>query len=276
MFESEFNLKFNLNKAYTDIGLSDDDAELNARIYGLSPERYAAVIAGFEQSVKTNAEKTLASYETQFGVFRPDTKTSYRIAYLGDSITSDRESHQHIVREILKGCPNITFRDFSISGFKASDIFTAFYPGISGFAPDIAIILIGTNDMRITDDEYGYHHSGIDEYSRNIDYIIAKLRVAGTRVIVCTLPPFDMSKMRAALDGWHILFTEESRSRFDDAIVSAAEAHGTILIDMREIYAEFDATDLTIEDGMHLNSKGQTMLAEQIFSKLATIIGEEN
>ena len=274
VFEGRFNLKFNLIKAYTDIGLRDDDAELNARIYGLSPEEYAEAIAMFEKSNMENAATVLAGYEAAFGVFCPDTEATHRIAYLGDSITSDRESHQHIVREILKGCPNITFHDFSISGFKASDIFTAYYPGIPDFAPDIAVLMVGTNDMRVTDDEYGYYHGGIDEFARNIDYIVAKLAAAGTRVIVCTLPPFDMEKMRAALDGWHILYREEGRRRYDEAIAAAAEAHGADLVDMRPVYACHDAKDLTIEDGLHLNGKGQALLAGHIFSKLAPMVGE--
>jgi len=134
--------------------------------------------------------------------------------------------------------------------------------------------MIGTNDMRITDDEYGYNHSEIDEFSRNVDYIIAKLTYAGTRVIVCTLPPFDMSKMRVALDGWQILYTAETRDRYDEAIAEAAEAHGAVLVDMRDIYACLSAADITIEDGLHLNGKGQCLLAGQIFLALADMISE--
>jgi len=272
MFEGVFNLKFNLNKAYTDIGLSDDDAALNARIYGLTAEEYGAAIAGFKINNQKNAEKVLAGYEAEFGVFHPDTETRYKIAYLGDSITSERESHQYIVREILKDYSNITFHDFSISGLKASDIFTGYYPSIADFAPDIAIMMIGTNDMRITDDEYGYYHSVIDEYSRNINYIIAKLAAAGAHVMVCTLPPFDLAKIQIALEGWHILYTEGGRKLYDEAIISAANSHSAILVDMQGIYADFDAKDLTIEDGIHLNGEGQTLLAMQIFQKLSKLI----
>jgi lysophospholipase L1-like esterase len=127
--------------------------------------------------------------------------------------------------------------------------------------------------MRITDDEYGFYHCGIEEYARNVGYIIAKLSTMGTRVIACTLPPFDMSKMNAALDGWHILFKEEGRSLYDEAIINAAGAHGAILVDMRGVYAGYDAADLTIEDGLHLNGKGQTLLATHVFAKIAGLIG---
>jgi len=271
MFEGEFNLKFNLVKAYIDIGLSDDNAELMAMIYGLSPEEYSAAISGFEQSNRKNAAEVLAAH----GAFHPDPDTPCKIAYLGDSITSDRESHQHIVREILKDCKNIVFKDFSVSGYKASDLFTQYYPDIADFSADIAVIMIGTNDMRITDDEYRFNHGGLSEYSRNIDYLTAKLTASGTKVIICTLPPFDMSKLDIALEGWKVLYTEESRGQYDEAIVSAAKAHGAILVDMREIYKDNASEDLTIEDGLHLNGKGQTLLAGQIFQRIAELIEEK-
>ena len=273
MFESLFNLKFNLVKAYADIGIPEDDDELGASIYGLATWEYKEALEGFAKNNRENAAEVLAAYEACFGAFRPDKETPYRIAWLGDSITSDRESHQCIIRELLKDCPNLTLWDFAVSGFKASDLFTHYYPDISDFAPDIAVLMIGTNDMRIMDDEYGYNHGGIEEFSRNIDYLTAKLAAAGTRVIVCTLPPFDMGKMRIALDGWHILYTEEGRRLYDDAIVSAAGRHGAVLVDMRAVYAEYDAADITIDDGLHLNGKGQTLLAMNIFPKLAKMIG---
>jgi lysophospholipase L1-like esterase len=268
MFENVFNLKFNLVKAYTDIGLADDDAALNAPVYGLTPEEYAEAVRGFAENNRRGAEAVIDAW----GPFEAGPGLTKKIAYIGDSITSDRESHLNIMRTVLKGCPGIDIKDFSISGYKASDVFTAYYPGIADYAPDIAVVMIGTNDMRITDDEYAYHHGGIGEYARNIDYILAKLRGAGCAAIICTLPPFDMEKMRVALDGWRILFTEGSRAIYDECIAKAAGRNGAVLVDMRGVYAEHDAADITIEDGLHLNAKGQALLACQIFPKLAELL----
>lgn len=270
MFEGVFNLKFNLNKAYTDIGLADDDAVLNPLIYGLSPDEYAGALRGFEESVSRGAAEVLEA----FGAFEAGADIAKKIAYIGDSITSDRESHMRIVREILKRYEGIDIRDFSISGYKASDVFTAYYPLIADYAPDIAVIMIGTNDMRLTDDEYGYNHGGVGEYRRNINYLLDKLRGDGCKAVICTLPPFDMDKMRVALDGWRILFTKESRALYDDCIAEAAVRQGAVLVDMREIYEAYDAADITIEDGLHLNPKGQALLAKQIFPRLAALLTE--
>jgi len=273
MFESVFNLKFNLVKAYTDIGLADDDAKLNALIYGLSDAEYAEAVAGFEAANRARAAEVLAAFEREHGAFAPRIEKPLRIAWLGDSITSDRESHQHIVRALLAGIPGLSFHDFSISGFKASDIFTNFYPGVADFCPDIAVLMIGTNDMRITDDEYHYYHGGIEEYARNMHYILARLAGLGCRTIVCTLPPFDMGKMREALEGWNILYEEEGRRAYDGAIADACSAHGGILVDMREAYGACDPAGITLDDGLHLNGDGHTLLASKIFPVLAGLLG---
>lgn len=268
VFEGAFNLKFNLNKAYTDINIKDDDAPLQAAIYGLSAQEYSNAVNGFEQNNHKNAQEVLAAY----GAFSPVRDKPFKIAYLGDSITSDRESHLNIVRDILKEYNNIDIRDFAISGYKASDIFTAFYPGIAEYAPDIAVMMIGTNDMRITDDEYGYHHGGIKEFDRNINYILEKLDKMGCKVILCTLPPFDMEKMNVALSGWKILYTQQGWEQYDECLVRAAEKQNAILVDMRGVYAAYDAAELTIKDGLHLNGKGQTLLAKEVFGRLAPLL----
>ena len=82
-----------------------------------------------------------------------------------------------------------------------------------------------------------------------------------------------MDKMRTALEGWQILYTEEGRKRYDEAIAVAAEVHGAALVDMRGVYKDYNAADLTIDDGLHLNGKGHTLLAGQILPKLMALIG---
>ncbi len=271
MFENAFNLKFNLNKAYTDIGICDDDAARQAAIYDIDPAEIDGIMAGFYEENKTNAAKVLESY----GTFAPNTQKEYRIAYLGDSITSDRNSHQNIVKCILEKYNNINIKDFAISGYKSSDIFTAFYPGIANYKPNIAVMMIGTNDMRITDDEHCYYHTAPTEYERNLDYIVESLRDLGCKVVICTLPPFDMKKITQALDGWKILYTEDGRTLYDNIIIKTAAKYSATLVDMRHVYTEYTAAELTIEDGLHLNPQGQTLLAKHVFAALAPLLENE-
>ncbi len=268
MFENAFNLKFNLHKAYTDIGIEDDDAVRLGYIYDIPQDEIGGVMEGFRAENRKNADAVLACWPD----FKIDAGKQVKIAYIGDSITSDRISHQRIIQTVLSPYGNIEIKDFSISGWKVSDVYTAYYPGIGNFAPDIAVIMIGTNDMRITNDEFRYNHTSLGEYERDLDYVVRKLTGEGCRVIICTLPPFCMDKMTPALPDWKILYTEEDRESYDAVIIDIAEKYDCLLVDMREKYAAHDPADITIDDGLHLNGKGQTMLAAEVFGKLLPLL----
>lgn len=268
MFENAFNLKFNLHKAYTDIGIKDDDTARLGYIYDIPQNEIDGVLEGFAAENRKNAAAVLAEVPE----IKIDAAKKVKIAYIGDSITSDRISHQRIMQTILAPYPNIEVCDFSISGWKVSDVYTAYYPGIANCAPDIAVMMIGTNDMRITNDEFRYNHTSLGEFERDLAYVVKKLTVAGCRVILCTLPPFCMEKMTGALPDWKILYTEEDRKSYDEVIADTAEKYDCLLVDMREKYASFDPADITIDDGLHLNGAGQTMLAGEVFRKLLPLL----
>jgi lysophospholipase L1-like esterase len=271
MFESAFNLKFNLHKAYTDIGISDEDAERLACVYGIDPEEIGGILEGFAQENQKNAKSIVQKH----GLLGVSPNIKKKIAYIGDSITSDRNSHQRIMQCILEPWTGIEMRDFAISGWKVSDVLTAYFPGIDAFAPDIAVMMIGTNDMRMTDDEFAYNHTSVGEFERDLDYVVKKLVKSGCRVILCTLPPFCMKKMTPSLPDWKILYTPEGRGIYDKVIIRTAKDNGCLLADMREKYDAFDPADITIEDGLHLNAAGQTLLAGEIYGILKKLLALE-
>ena len=267
MFEGKFNLSFNLHKAYTDIGVKDDDRKKMACIYDLSDKELDDALKEFESFNSENAKSVLEKYPD----FKVDPQKEFRLAFLGDSITSYRMSYRCIFNEIFSAYDNVVMKDFSISGLKVSDLFTAFYPGINDFGPNIATIMIGTNDMRITNDEYGYEHTPLDHFARDYEYLIKKLNDMGCTAVAITLPPFCMEKMEVALDGWKILYKEDVMKRYDDVIADIAVRNNAPLVDMRDEYKKYDPYDITIEDGLHLNPKGHGILAGCIFEKLGPL-----
>lgn len=268
MFENEFNLSFNLHKAYTDIGIRDDDKTKMACIYNIPLSGIDEVLEGFAKQNRENARVVRGAC----GDFTVDGEKEFRIAYLGDSITSYRMSHRCIVQELLAPYQNIVIKDFSISGLKVSDLFTAFYPGINEFRPNIAVMMIGTNDMRITDDEYQYTHTPVEHFSRDYAYLAEKLTKMGSKVVLVTLPPYCMEKMIPALPGWKILYKDDVKKRYDDEIIDIAQKNDAILVDMRKEYEKYDPADITIEDGLHLNPKGHGILASKVFAEIASLI----
>lgn len=268
MFEGVFNLSFNLHKSYTDIGIKDDDKRKMACIYDLTDGELAEALREFDGYNSDNAESVLKSC----GGLDVNPDKEIRLAFLGDSITSYRMSYRCIIEKILGGCGNVVMKDYSIAGLKVTDLFTAFYPYINDFHPNLATLMIGTNDMRITNDEYGFTHTPLDHFTRDIEYLIKKLNDIGCTTVAITLPPFCMKKMDVALDGWKIQYREDVMKEYDEAIVSAAEKNGAVLVDMRDVYAKYDPYDITIEDGLHLNPKGHGILAERVFAALAPLM----
>ncbi len=268
MFQNTFNLLFNLHKAYVDIGIKDDDAKRLCSVYEISKEEMELVLAQHETENAKNAQEVLKAVP----LLAIDKTKEQHIAYLGDSITSYRMSHQKIVSHILKEYETITIKDFAISGYKVSDVYTSFYPGIASFQPTIAVIMIGTNDMRFTNDPLGMNHTSIGEYRRDLEAVVKGLCAIGCKPVLITLPPYDMKKMDVALAGWNILYRQEDYEAYNAVIDDVAKNNNALLVDMRPIYANLNPDDITIEDGLHLNPKGQTILATEVMKKLVTLL----
>lgn len=268
MFENEFNISFNLHKSYVDFGVVDNDVERMAKVYDADVEEVKAIFEKVEAENNKNAE--IIKKKVDLSCVNKDKEI--KIAYLGDSITSYKMSHQNIVKAALKEYKNIIFKDFAISGYKSGDILTGLFPGVMEFAPDIAVMMIGTNDMRMTNDKYRMTHTSLEEYERNINFVAEYLKANGCTTILVTLPPFSIEKINVALDGFNILYEQETADKYDNAIISVAKKQGLPLVDMREVYKEYDPYKITIDDGLHLDTVGQTVLAGEIFPVLIDLL----
>src|SRR5664279_14511 len=98
MFENAFNLKFNLHKAYVDIGIGDDNLVRLAQSYDIPQQDIGGILEGFLAENKKNAASILADFPD----IQMNTENKVKITYIGDSITSDRISHQRIMECILE------------------------------------------------------------------------------------------------------------------------------------------------------------------------------
>ena len=106
-----------------------------------------------------------AHLETQFNLSALSGKQA-KIIFLGDSITSDRQSYLNILKQALSGTPDLKLIDLAISAQKSVDLFTGVYPDIIAQRADIAHIMIGTNDVRRIDDERRLYHTSPAEYEK--------------------------------------------------------------------------------------------------------------
>lgn len=258
----QFNFKFNLHKSCIPIGLKDDDYQSLSTAYGVSLEDMMAEVEANQAFLRAEADLLLQKYPDF-----PQKMAGKKIAFLGDSITSDRRSYFNIIRTALKGS-DVQLLDDAISGYKVVDIITNFVPGVTDFAPDIVHIMIGSNDLKRTSDARRLPVFSVDEYAKDLDYLVDSMLNRGAKLILTTIPPFDDAKTHAKFFEVNACFMEEDRMAFNAVVREQAKKVGCLLNDMDPLYEKHSIADLTLEDGLHLNGIGQRMLTCGVVEKL--------
>ena len=262
--DCQFNFKFNLHKSLLPIGIDDHDLSRLSVVYGTDSEWLRKEAALIEQA---NA-RCAARLETQFNLSALTGKQA-KIIFLGDSITSDRQSYLNILKQALSGSTGLKLVDLSISAQKSVDLFTGIYPDIIAQRADIAHIMIGTNDVRRIDDERRLYHTSPAEYEKNMDFVIGALIKGGSSVILSTIPPFSREKASRHFAGGYVLYLEEDRRLYNEILTQLAQKHHVVLNQMDEAYSKYTAEELTLDDGIHLNALGQELLACGVLQALA-------
>lgn len=144
-------------------------------------------------------------------------------------------------------------------------------PAVCAFRPNIAHIMIGSNDIKRSADHFDHPHLSLSEYRRTLRYIIKVIMERGTDVLISTIPPLCIAKSTPAFAADNVVFHEEDRRACNDAIRALADEEGCFLNDMEALYAQYPTDALTEDDGLHLNANGQFLLAQAIFKRLASI-----
>jgi EmrB/QacA subfamily drug resistance transporter len=125
------------------------------------------------------------------------------------------------------------------------------------FAPDLAAVLCGGNDLMRNDYD-------LEAVERDVDAIVAALRAAGSDVIM--FAPFDMSQTELVPDEykptWRSLI-----ERMSTLAERVARRHGALLIDFRAHPAGADPS-IYSTDRIHLNARGHAICAAQTLRAL--------
>ena len=259
-------MKFNIHKSLIPIGISDDDYPRLAKVYDADDALMEQVISTIEKSNTMYAQRLTDKFDLVKLIEKAVT-----LAFLGDSITSDRQSYFNIIRKAA-GNGAVTFLDYSISGQKSGDLFTIMYPDIISAHSDIAHVMIGTNDMRRMNDEMRLYHTSPEEYEKNLDYIVRALVNDGTKVILTTIPPVSQDKVSKNYPDHRMLFLEEDRILFNHILSHIAEKYGATLNNMDRFYCQHTPEELTIPDGIHLNALGQELLAYGVMQAILDVL----
>lgn len=253
-------VKFNMHKLILD--LPEQDADRIAMVFHADRNEVETLIESFQQSVRAEAERTRAEMAV------PEPKGKRSIVFLGDSITSDRESYLNTIRELYRHRPDITIIDAAISGDKSDDAVMRFYERTLQYEPDVACILLGTNDLRRNDDRYAGSCLSLGEIEKNLRYLISLLKSRNTKVILTTISPVINEQLRKRFPDSNWCYEPSEIDALNQLIHDLSIEYDITLNDMRVAYAQYSPKEILLNDGLHLNALGQRLLLRRTLACL--------
>ena len=201
-----------------------------------------------------------------------------KIVFLGDSITQQAEDFEDGFISIIR--QNLVQDKFEligkgISGNKVSDLLTRYKSDVLDLNPDIVFIYIGINDVWHKYD-FGTG-SDIDLYEKGLRTIISDIKSLGSEIVLCTPTVIGentgdfvlgnqfkdvetMEKMNSDLD------------TFSEVVRKLSNEYETELLDLRKLFMDYlaenninnDAAGILTTDGVHLNERGNKLIADQM------------
>ena len=179
-----------------------------------------------------------------------------RIACIGDSITEGTNYPLYL--------QNMLGADYIVGNFGTSgstvqlETYTPYLYGVAftrskDFFPNIAVIMLGTNDAR-TD-----HVVSLDNFIADYMKLISEIQGLETKPSIFIVKPPPIFPNEIELNGEK--FVEEIIPRIEQI----ADEQGLPLID---IYSELENHPEYFQDGVHPNSEGATIIANEVYKAI--------
>jgi lysophospholipase L1-like esterase len=257
-YELDFMHKYNLHKL---VGLliEDEDLRFIAGMYGVGFRDLRRIEEQFQSTIER------LTGELRERVQPKPLDSPYRIAAVGDSISSDRQSWVKVLNRFWGGSRRVI--DCAISGDTSSDLINRFYGSVLNEDFQWAVLFIGTDDCRELGDDAHVSNISLDEYKRNMAYLMESLLSRGKRVINVTIPPVDNERLRAQFPDNNWRYDRGRIDKTNEFIRHLAKKSGTPLADLAKRIDEHGGEVLE-SDGIHLNDRGQLLLCELLLDLL--------
>jgi lysophospholipase L1-like esterase len=259
-YELDFMHKYNLHK-WLGMLIDDDDIGFIAGMYGVRHRELKRIEQGFQENIERLAGELRDTAEIR------QLETPCRIAAIGDSISSDRQSWVKILNQLWGEHGKRFIVDCAISGDTTSDLIDRFYGTILNENFQWAVLFIGTNDCRGLNDEGHISLISIDEYRGNMNYLMNSLKARGKSIINVTLPPVDNERLNQQFPDNNWRYDRKRIEQTNDFIRELSKKHKTPLADLAKSIDAFDG-DVLEADGIHLNGQGQLLLCRLLLELL--------
>ncbi|MBL7827210.1 MAG: SGNH/GDSL hydrolase family protein [Saprospiraceae bacterium] len=200
-------------------------------------------------------------------------KKKMRVVFFGDSITEagvQPGGYIAQMRDTLVAENKGEAFDLvgaGISGNKVYDLYLRLETDVLAKKPKVVVIYVGVNDVW----HKQTHGTGTDadKFKKFYDAIIAKLQKKGIQVIMCT--PACIGEKKGGVNP-----LDKELDTYSDIIRGIAKEKNCKLVDLRKAFTEYNAANnisdryssILTTDGVHLNAKGNKMVAEMILAAM--------
>jgi lysophospholipase L1-like esterase len=259
-YELSFMHKFNLHKL---VGLIMDDYNLRdiARIYGVRCGELRRIENGFNRVIDDCAKKLKEKVPPKTAPSAP-----YKILAFGDSITSDRTSWAKILNRYWEdGSRKII--DCAVSGDTTADLINRLYSTALKEEFEWAVFFIGINDARQPDDGSKMCNISLEEYKKNMEYLVKTFMKRKKKIALVTLAHVDSDRLKKQFPDNNWVYDRYRVDRANDAIRELAKKYKLALVDLAKELRKA-TEDMLDPDGIHMNSKAQLMLSEMLLGVL--------
>ncbi len=206
--------------------------------------------------------------------FMPQKKK--RVIFFGDSITQQGTATGGFIPRIDSMCKlenksgEFEFIGSGISGNKVYDLYLRLDDDVFAKKPDVVVIFIGVNDVwhKVTSGT----GTDADKFEKFYETIIKKLKEKNIKVIICT----------PAVIGEKTDFTNQQdgdMNKYANIVRSLAQKNNLPLVDLRQKFMDYNKqyntenkeSGILTKDRVHLNAKGNQVVAEEMWKALKGI-----
>jgi len=197
-----------------------------------------------------------------------------KIVFFGDSITQAGVNKGGYIDRIQNFINQRSLQEkyelagAGIGGNKVYDLYLRLEDDVLAKDPQVVVIYVGINDVwHKTSSGTG---TDIDKYEKFYVAIIKKLQAKNIKVIVCTPSVIGEKKGNANLQ-------DADLDKYSDVIRRLATTYNCTLIDLRASFAQYEQeyntedkeSGLLTTDRVHLNEKGNQLVADEMIKGLA-------
>ncbi len=199
---------------------------------------------------------------------------THRVIFFGDSITQmgvNPDGYIDVLKKKLSSkatSSELELIGAGVGGNKIYDLYLRLERDVLDNNPSVVFIYVGINDVWHKTSGTG---TDIDKFAVFYRAIIAKLQMRSIRVVMCT-PTVIGEKLNNANP------QDQELNAFADVIRKIAVDMNCELVDLRKTFIEYlktnnpqdAASGILTTDRVHLNKKGNELVAADMFSLLTT------